>query len=127
LSIDVWFEADERLVEAELISLLLEAGGSQFELKNGLVGVSFASGMSAYPRSAEGAPRIKAEDPRDANFRVGSRCIFRPNGGEYDASLQELEEVLSLVAEKNGAHFVVSFQLEEALFVNVGKGVERCP
>ena len=126
MSIDLWFEADERLTEEGLVSLLLEAGGAQFELENGPVGFSFASGMSAHPLGPEGATHIKAEDPRGASFRVGSRCVFRPNSEQYDASLEELQKVLLRVEGKKGAYFVVSFQLESTLFINVGKGVERC-
>ena len=126
MSIDVWFEADVRLPEDKLAHLLLKTSTSQFELENGVIGSSFSSGMSAFPEGPQGDTHIKAEDTRGANFVVGSRCTFRPSIERYDESLEELQQFLLAVAEETEAHFVVSFQLEETLFVNVGRGVERC-
>ncbi|WP_144007092.1 hypothetical protein [Pelomonas sp. KK5] len=124
MSIDLWLEADDQLPEDALGVLLREAGAVQFELENGSVGFAFQSGPNAFPRGADGAPRIKAEDPRGLGFAVASRCVFRPTSGEYDECMADLRQLLESVVERTGAHFVVSFQLEETLFLNSGKGLQ---
>jgi hypothetical protein len=126
MSIDLWLEADERLPEAVLVSLLREQGGVETRSHSGVVSFVFPSGMSAFPRVCEGERRIKAEDTRGIHFSVGSRCTLRPSGGDYDMSMKELRCFLERVVAQTGALIVVSFQLEEALFFNAGKGVQAC-
>ena len=124
VSIDLWFEADAKLPEGTLTAFLSEAGAVQFELENGVIGYSLPSGLSAFPCGAEGMPRIKAEDPRGLSFAVASRCVFRLASEEYDASMKELRQFLEGVVERSSAQFVVSFQLEQTLFLHAGRGLQ---
>jgi hypothetical protein len=123
VSIDLWFEADARLSEDALVPLLRGAGAVQFELENGVIGFTFPFGLGAFPCRAEGAPRLKAEDPRGLAFTVASRCVFRPSE-EYDWSMNDLRQFLEVVVKETSAHFVVSFQLEQTLFLHAGGGLK---
>jgi len=126
MSLDLWLEADERLSRPTLIRLLNTLGASRVASETGVDQYAYPSGLSACPMENEGNPRIKAEDPRGLNFKVNSRCILRTDLASYDESVGDLKRLLFEIASQTGAYFVVSSQLESALYVHQGEGVEAC-
>ena len=121
MSFEYWFEADKKLDKEKMKDLFLEAGAKIVSDPNKEIQVFYfsESGLNAWECEVkDGQDIIKSEDAKGLVFSVGSRCIFRVDSHNYNKKLNDLERFLNKVYETTGAHFVVSFQLEKACYLN---------
>lgn len=131
MGIDVWFEADERLTEKGLASALETAGAvligrdADAIKKEEWSGRFEESGLSFHACGSRGDARMKAEDPKGVDFKVGRRCVFRYRMSDYDLNVRDLKRFLDVVAATAGAFFVVSFQLESTLYAFNGGEIQN--
>lgn len=131
MGIDVWFEADDRLTEQGLASALEAAGavliGRDAEAieEEEWSGFFEESGLSFHAINSRSDARIKAEDPKGADFKVGRRCVFRYRMSDYDLNVRDLRRFLAIVVATVGAFFVVSFQLESTLYAFNGGEIQN--
>jgi hypothetical protein len=127
MGLDVWIEVDGQIDEQGLRRAFLVSGAIQDEESRSSLDWHFpASGMFMEFERSHADTQIKAEDTQGANFKVAWRCVLRLVNSEMDLCLRDLEKFLETVASDSKAHFVASFQLENAMYVNTGSGLRKC-
>ncbi|HVK55711.1 MAG TPA: hypothetical protein VM532_11860 [Burkholderiales bacterium] len=127
MGLDLNFEVDSRLSEPALIAALQRSGAEITEHYEGEVLAFYqGSGLTVWGKGNDGRHEILSEQAMGATFEVARRCVFRLNNSEYDTCIRDLECFLNAVCNDSGAFFIVSFQLEETMYVNIGLGVQKC-
>ena len=127
MGLDLNFEADSSLNEPALIAALQRSGAEITEHYEGEVHAFYpASGLTVWGKGNDGRHEILSEQAMGATFKVARRCVFRLNNSEYNTCVRDLECFLNAVCSDSGAFFIVSFQLEKTMYINIGLGVQQC-
>ncbi|NBF05882.1 hypothetical protein GV819_26660 [Pseudomonas sp. Fl5BN2] len=124
---DLHLEADRHLDSALLRQAIEHCNGTlEADPANGIE-ARFPSGMTLSCKDSSGDNQIYAEDRKGCSFAVGLRCYLRIKGPEPDghSSLDEIQRLLSQIADTCEARFILSFQYESTLYWRDAQGLQQ--
>ena len=123
------FEGDNRLNKPSVVLVLRMLGAEVVEDDEftdpddlAISAVLPRSAMRVVGQARHGDRRIVAENPGDATFDVAYRCAFTINFSAYADCMDDVRVFSETVARELSAHFVVSWQFEQTLFLNSASG-----